>query len=396
MPKSFTLLNVDRAIHDTETIIDAPSTGIGRSDGDWSVRMQRLCGGLSDGVDVIWLDNGCTKLAILPTRGMGVWKGSVAGVPLEWKSPVERPVNPAFVDQMRRGGIGWLDGFNELICRCGLSWHGAPGTDVIKDAAGNVVSEQFLPLHGRIANLAAHEVKVYISEGGEIRIVGTIDECSMFGGRLRLTSTLTTYIGSSSFEISDAVQNLGSSAAEVEMLYHCNFGRPFLGEGSTFHIAAVEIAPRDARASEDVATWETYAGPVSGYAEQCYLAKPIAGEDGRSTAVLKSADASMAVAIRFDTAQLPWFTLWKNTQAEEDGYCTGLEPGSSFPNLRMFEREQGRVISLGSKQEVKFEFSVSVALAEDDVASLVAEVDEIQGGTVPVVHAQPKGEWSAS
>ena len=104
----------------------------------------------------------------------------------------------------------------------------------------------------------------------------------------------------------------------------------------------------------------------------------------------------MAVAIRFDTAQLPWFTLWKNTQAEEDGYCTGLEPGSSFPNLRMFEREQGRVISLGSKQEVKFEFSVSVALAEDDVASLVAEVDEIQGGTVPVVHAQPKGEWSAS
>ena len=45
---------------------------------------------------------------------------------------------------------------------------------------------------------------------------------------------------------------------------------------------------------------------------------------------------------------------------------------------------------------MKFEFSVSVALAEDDVASLVAEVDEIQGGTVPVVHAQPKGEWSAS
>ncbi len=396
MPKSFTLLNVDRAIHDTETVIDAATTGFGRSDGDWSVHMQRLCGGLSDGVDVIWLDNGCTKLAILPTRGMGVWKGSVAGVPLEWKSPVERPVNPAFVDQMRRGGIGWLDGFNELICRCGLSWHGAPGTDVIKDADGKVLSEQFLPLHGRIANLAAHKVRVHVSEDGEIRIVGTVDEASMFGGRLRLTSTLSTYIGSSAFEIRDSVQNLGSAPAEVEMLYHCNFGPPFLGEGSTFHMAAEEVAPRDVRASEDIATWETYAGPVSGYAEQCYLAKPIAGEDGRSTAVLSSSDASNAVAIRFEASQLPWFTLWKNTQAEEDGYCTGLEPGSSFPNLRTFEREQGRVITLQPQQEAAFEFSVSVALTAHDVEKLVSEVAKIQGGTVPVVHTQPKREWSAS
>ena len=39
--------------------------------------------------------------------------------------------------------------------------------------------------------------------------------------------------------------------------------------------------------------------------------------------------------------ELPCFTLWKNTAAEADGYVTGLEPGTNFPNLRSFERFVG-------------------------------------------------------
>ena len=392
--KSYTLINVDRAVHDTETIIDSASTGIGRKDGEWSVCMQRLHGGLSDGVDVIWLDNGCTKLAILPTRGMGIWKGAVASVPLEWKSPVERPVNPAFIDPMRRGGIGWLDGFNELICRCGLGWNGAPGTDVITDATGKLLSEQFLPLHGRIANLSAHQVRVHVTDDGTISVVGVIDEASMFGGRLRLISTLKTHIGSNTFEISDTVQNLSSSPAEVEMLYHCNFGRPFLAEGSSFHIAAAEVAPRDARAAEDVDTWARFLGPTAGYAEQCYFVKPVSDQAGRGLAVLCTPEKNAAVALRFDVANLPWLTLWKNTQAEEDGYCTGLEPGSGLPNLKTFERKHGRVISLEPQEAVTFDFSISVATHTDDAEALVQEVSDLQAGTVPIIHTAPQSDWS--
>ena len=394
MTESFTLLDVDRGIHDTATVIDGTSAKIGRADADWSVRMQRLQGGLSDGVDIVWLDNGCTKLAIMPTRGMGLWKGSVAGMPLQWNSPVERPVNPAFVDQMRRGGIGWLDGFNEIVCRCGLGWNGAPGTDIVKDDDGNTVSEQFLPLHGRIANLAAHEVRVDVSDDGAISVTGVIDEASMFGGKLRLTTTLTTHIGSNTFEISDDVQNLGSAAADVEMLYHCNFGRPFLGEDSTFHIAAAEVAPRDPRAAEDVNTWTTYQAPTAGYAEQCYFVRPLSDDTGRAVAVLCDPQQSKAIAVRFDVAGLPWLTLWKNTQAEEDGYCTGLEPGSSLPNLRTFERQQGRVISLESQQHVTFSFAVSVLPQPDDVAAVVKEVQDLQQGTQPHIHSKPNPAWS--
>lgn len=392
--KSITLLDVNNEIYEEDFVCDSSSAGIGAFGDQWNVRMQRLRGGLSDGVDVVWLENGCTRLAVLPTRGMGIWKAEVAGVPLQWKSPVERPVHPAYVDQMRRGGIGWLDGFNELICRCGLGWHGAPGTDVIRDEAGDVVAEQFLPLHGRIANLPAHEVRVEISDEGAISLVGVIDESSMFGDRLRLTSTLTTRIDSNAFEIQDTVQNLGSSSAEVEMLYHCNIGRPFLGADATFYTAAEEVAPRDARAAEDVDTWTTYQAPVSGYAEQVHFVKPIRGDDGRGLAVLQSPDCDNAVAIRFDMATLPWLALWKNTQAESDGYCTGLEPASSFPNLKTFEREQGRVISLDTQQSVTFNLAVSVATDHSDVTALVDEVNSLQKRHKLKLHRNPNPAWS--
>ena len=285
MTTTETLISVRNGIHRAGAVIDAQSTGLTSHGDDWSIRLERMTGGLSDGVDIVWLDNGCTKIAVLPTRGMGIWKATVAGVPLGWKSPVELPVNPAYVDQMRRGGIGWLDGFNELICRCGLSWHGAPGTDVVRDDQGNVISEQFLPLHGRIANLPAHEVTVEISEDGAITLTGVIDESSVFGGRLRLTSRLKTYVGSNAFEIEDQVQNLGSADAEVEMLYHCNIGQPLLGEGSVFHAAVREVAPRDERGAEDMATWTRYQGPCPGYAEQVYFAEPVADESGHAVAV---------------------------------------------------------------------------------------------------------------
>ena len=39
------------------------------------------------------------------------------------------PVHPKFVDLSVRGGLGWLTGFDEWLCRCGLAWNGPPGDD---------------------------------------------------------------------------------------------------------------------------------------------------------------------------------------------------------------------------------------------------------------------------
>ena len=36
------------------------------------------------------------------------------------------PVNPAFVNLSGLGGLGWLDGFDELLARCGLALEWRP------------------------------------------------------------------------------------------------------------------------------------------------------------------------------------------------------------------------------------------------------------------------------
>ncbi len=145
----------------------------------WSITKRTLRGGLSAGVDVVEVDNGAFAISILPTRGMGLWRGRFGDVPLGWNSPVKHPVNPSFVNRTDRNGLGWLTGFNELLCRCGLASHGAPGKDVVKDNNGNDIETE-LTLHGKIANTPAHYVDVQVStdHGGTLSVTGIVDEAS--------------------------------------------------------------------------------------------------------------------------------------------------------------------------------------------------------------------------
>src|SRR5579862_7070260 len=158
---------------------------------NWSIEKCRLRGGLSDGVDVVELNNGRLSVAIVPTRGMGLWRGTCDGLELGWRSPVALPVNPAFVNAGERGGIAWLAGFNEWICRCGLDFNGPPGPEGT--------------LHGRIANIPAHSVEVAVSTdgAGAIAVTGIVDETTMFGPCLRLKSRVETVAGSNRLTIID-------------------------------------------------------------------------------------------------------------------------------------------------------------------------------------------------
>ena len=125
---------------------------------DWSIQKRTLRGGLRDGVDLIEVHNGALSYSIIPTRGMGLWRGEYRGNFLGWRAPVLGPVHPKYVNLNDRGGLGWLAGFDELLCRCGLSSLGPPGID---EGATSPVESQ-LTLHGRIANTPAHTVEAVL------------------------------------------------------------------------------------------------------------------------------------------------------------------------------------------------------------------------------------------
>lgn len=363
---------------------------------DWSVSKRTLRGGLSEGVDVIDVDNGKLKFSLLPTRGMGLWQGSYSGLFLGWKSPVEMPVHPGFVDLSSRGGLGWLTGYNEWMSRCGLESNGAPGMDIIPNNQGEPTSTP-LTLHGRISNTPAHFVEVAVTPGagGKLSVTGIVDETMMFGPHFRLKSTTETVPGSNSLTLIDEVTNMRGVPGELELLYHTNFGGPFLDEGAKLIAPILEVAPRDARAVEDIATWDTYRGPTTGYVEQCYFLDLAARKSGETLVLLKSGHGDKGISLCFNKQQLPYFTQWKNTTAEADGYVTGLEPATNYPNLKTYERQQGRVVILKPGETYSTRLEIHIHNTAEQVAKVEEEVREVQGSQPGKVHQTPQKKFSA-
>lgn len=370
-------------------ILAAPSRGSGplSTRDDWSIERGTIAGGPGDGVQLVRLRNRTTSVEVVPTRGMGLWRAECDGLPLGWQSPVASLTHPRLVNLESRNGLGWLDGFNELLCRCGLAWNGPPGTD---DGNPSPI-ESALTLHGRIANTPAHSVEVSVEAegGGAISVTGVVDESTLFGPRLRLTSTVRLPLGSRSIEIHDEVTNLGSAPTELQLLYHTNFGPPFLGGGSHIHIPAETIVPRDPRAAEGIDNWNEYLGPTNGYTEQVYFVIPRTDASGNTVALLEAPDGSAGVTVEFSTDQLPCFAVWKCTQATEAGYVTGLEPGTNFPNFKSFERSQGRVISLAPGESHTANLTITAHPDRAAIEEVRGRIEQLQAGVAPQVHDQP-------
>jgi hypothetical protein len=362
---------------------------------DWSIRKRTLRGGRRDGVDLIEVHNGALSFSIIPTRGMGLWRGDYRGNFLGWRSPVAGPVHTQFVHLSERGGLGWLDGFDEWLCRCGLSSNGPPGEDVFTDKNGQTTRSQ-LTLHGRIANLPAVlvEVRVNLDPPFELSVTGQVEESALFFPHLRLTTTYTTVPGSNRLVIHDQVENRGAQPAEMQILNHCNVGPPFLEAGSRVVAPIKEMAPLTPRAAEGIDTYDTYAGPAVGFTEQVYCYDLLSDATGRTLAMLYNSKADRGLVVRMNRTELPCFTVWKNTGAVEDGYVTGLEPAVNFPNFKTFERQHGRVRVLPAGGKWEATWSLEVFDAAAGVADVLKEIVALQAKARPTIHRGPQPGFS--
>jgi hypothetical protein len=358
------------------------SDEVSESLGTLAVTARRLRGGTREGVLVVELVAGETRVVVLPDRGLGIWKIVSDGMELGWQSPVVGPVHPRFVPLAEPSGLGWLDGFDELVARCGLVSNGAPDFD----ASGRLVHG----LHGRIANRPAHDVVVALDDAdGTVTLTGVVDETRFLIHDLRMTTTLVVHTDRPGVTWTDAVENRSDRPTTMQMLYHVNFGPPLLGAGAEVVVDAAEIAPRDAAAAEDVGTWNRYVDPQAGRGEQVHFMHLRADAGGRAAAMLVSPDGGTAAKLSWRAAELPCFTLWKNQGGLADGYVTGLEPGTNYPNPRSFEETQGRVVSLPPHGSVTFDLAIDVLRG----GAIAAERERL-GGDRPQIHQQPKLGWS--
>lgn len=357
---------------------------------NWSIKKWTLHGGKQEGVDLIEINNGRMRIVVCPTRGMGIIGSEIGDVRLGWDSPVKEIVHPSFINLLGRGGLGWLEGFNEWIVRCGLENAGAPGKDKFINNVGDE-AEMDLTLHGRIANIPASEVEVIVErqEPFTIRLIGRVFERLFYGPKLELLTEISTEPDSNRFKISDTVINHGGANQEFQLLYHINFGPPLLEKGARFVAPIQTVVPINSRAAQDVENYDVYPEPTPGYIEKVYCLTPYADSNGFSMAMLKNASGTRALSILYSTRELPYLTLWKSTNIPEEGYVTGIEPATGFPYNRRIERKFGRVPVLYPKQSRKFTIEYEACMDSDSVREKEKEIKKIQGNRTTEIKKEP-------
>ncbi|MBI2949129.1 MAG: aldose 1-epimerase family protein [Verrucomicrobia bacterium] len=362
-----------------------------KSPAAWFVRKVTLHGGKQEGVDLIVVNNGKLEITIVPTRGMGVLKAQMGDVRLGWDAPVKDVVHPQWINLQSRGGLGWLDGFNEWLCRCGLENNGGPGPDKFINNVGDEATME-LTLHGKIANLPAQEVEVTVDREPpyRIRVRGRVDEKMFYGPKLELETEISTEPGANSFRIADVITNRGGQEQEFEILYHANFGQPLLEAGATFLAPVERVTPMNERAAKAMATYPEYLGPTAGFIEQVYCLRPLADSAGRTVATLQNRARDRGVSMAYSIRELPYLTLWKNTAAEAEGYVTGIEPGTNFPNHRRIERKLGRVPKLAPGASHRAAIDFEILGSREQVKRVTELIGSIQAGRKPVIDPQPE------
>lgn len=365
----------------------ALTTTIQTRSGDVTIRFGKFVGGVSDGVEVIEVDTGEVQTMILPTRGMSIWRIDAAGTTFGWRSPVAGPIHPQHVPLFDPSGIGWLEGFDELVVRCGLESNGAPEFD--DDGTLKY------PLHGRIANLPASSLSIEFDEAsGRVEVIGEMLEARLFVKRLRLRSRIRFQAGSPDIELMDDVTNDLATPASMQLLYHINVGSPVLGAGATLLAPIDVLAPKDTLSASEIESWNKFDGPKSGYSERVYFATLRADENHHSTAMLRSADGATGFAITVNTKTLPRFILWKNTAAEGDGYVIGMEPATNFPNTRSFENKHGRVVEIAGGETESFRVKLHPLADAESVRVMEETINKLRGDEKPTVENDPKPGWS--
>jgi len=321
---------------------------------------------------------------------MSVWNVEVGDVRLGWDSPVREVVHPRLINLESRGGLGWLDGFNEWMVRCGLEFAGHPGKDKFINNVGDE-AEMDLTLHGKIGNIPASEVEVVIDREAphRIRVRGRVDERMFYGPKLELWTEISTKANAKTFQIDDTIKNHGAYDQEFQVIYHANYGPPLLGAGSRFAGAVQRVTPFNAHAAKSVNQYAEYGGPEKGFIEQVYCLRPLADDSGRTMIMLHNAAADGGVSMSYPVEQLPYVTLWKNLTALEEGYVTGLEPGTGFPYNRRIERKAGRVPKLGPNQARRFTIDFAILTTKREVQQASEKISRIQGEAKVEIDSEP-------
>jgi hypothetical protein len=326
-----------------------------------------LDNGSGRGTRIAWINTGTgLRYKVVIDRAMDIADTFHNQHSLAWLSHTGILPPEPFSDK----GADWLRTFGGgLLTTCGLSHVGGPEQDAFGERGA----------HGKISNCPA-EIESIIQPDPltgklDMSITGRIKETSIFGPRLELKRTISGTLGQPVIRIHDEVTNRGNTPAPHMLLYHFNFGWPLVDEGTDIIWQGTWEAREggiNERIFRDEGNFKKCPAPLadhSGTGEAVASINSMPDSSGQCTAGLYNASLGLAVALRFQKAQLPWLINWQHWGKGE--YVTGLEPTTNPLIGQTKARERGELIMLEPGETRTYDLELEVLMDKGAIANLL-------------------------
>ena len=198
--------------------------------------------------------------------------------------------------------------------------------------------DEYHPLHGLIGGGSAEQVSVSIDEQARAFIIeGLIRETAMFGHHLILRRKIIIALDTCRIRWEDCIENFDADPQPVFLLYHFNFGYPFLSPELELTFPPGEVIPRTAEAEKGLEDYRQITPPADGEPEQVFFHFPAQSQNsaGLAAVELVQKKLKMKAKLLYNPEQLPVLSQWKSMKSGD--YALGIEPGTSKIRGRIAE-----------------------------------------------------------
>lgn len=278
------------------------------------VRLVSLEDGPGRGQRLLLARNGAgVQFEIAVDRGFDISSLSFKGVNIGWHSPTQ--MRFPTTDPNSENGWGFLRNFDGFLVTCGLDHLSRPTETDITHYNHPHLKTRAMPLHGRIATEKARLLSYGVDQdSGDIVCEGIVRQASVFGETLELHRRITLGLTGTELYIDDVVINRGFRPTHHAILYHFNFGYPFLDEN-------MDIAGLPAALLSDMQKDPPV--PDDGYGERVHSVD--ADQLSAQPSVMLTNPAfGISVGLNFSRSHLTKLAVWRAYQSGI--FALGIEP----------------------------------------------------------------------
>lgn len=300
------------------------------------------------------------QLMILPDRAMDIASLTLGGINISFLSKTNL-VHPAFFNEDRSRGF-FRNFYAGFLTTCGLTYMGSPCSDEGEE----------LGLHGLISNIPAEEVssRVVWNEDEPILVAsGLVKQAQVFGEHIVLKREIILYADKNELIINDSIENRGFTPVPFMLLYHMNYGYPFISPSCQIHIPSLEITPRDETSAADINMWNLIEDPDDYAEEQVYFHKMPIDKNGNANYLLINNELERAVQVTYPSESLKWLTQWKCKKSGE--YVLGVEPGNCHVLGRKKAKENNELEFLKPFEEKHYTIKIKGFVNNKEISQLL-------------------------